>query len=225
VAIVHNEAQQRRRRLLRAIAAALSGAAAPCGFAQVLAQATKRLPPGKSVYDSRGSVQVNGRPLSAQAQLGAGDEIVTARRSHLVFAVGDSAFLVREQTRVSVGGGAGALALRVATGAILSVFGTGAQSITTPTAVIGIRGTGIYVEAQPDRSYVCVCYGSVDVTPAGAPAQVQNLVSKHHDAPMYVLGAGAKRVRPASVVNHTDQELTLLEALVGRTPPFGTSGY
>jgi hypothetical protein len=30
----------------------------------------------------------------------------------------------------------------------------------------------------------------------------------------------AKRIQPAPFINHTDLELTLIESLVGRTPPF-----
>jgi len=38
----------------------------------------------------------------------------------------------------------------------------------------------------------------------------------------------AKMMVPAGVINHTDAELEMLEALVGRTPPFygrGGAGY
>jgi hypothetical protein len=33
-------------------------------------------------------------------------------------------------------------------------------------------------------------------------------------------GAAGERIRNAPFVNHTDQELALIEALVGREPPF-----
>jgi hypothetical protein len=36
-----------------------------------------------------------------------------------------------------------------------------------------------------------------------------------------VLGTGAaRRIQPAGFINHTDLELTLIESLVGRNPPF-----
>ena len=48
------------------------------------------------------------------------------------------------------------------------------------------------------------------------------MVSKHHDRPIYILAEGpsGERIRAAPFINHTDQELMLIEALVGRTPPF-----
>jgi hypothetical protein len=111
--------------------------------------------------------------------------------------------------------------MRLATGALLSVFGAGTKSIVTSTAATGVRGTGLYVESEPERSYVCTCYGEVLISAADDANVSERIVSKHHDAPRYVLKAGAaKRIRPAPFINHTDVELALIEALVGRTPPF-----
>jgi hypothetical protein len=114
-------------------------------------------------------------------------------------------------------------AARLATGALLSVFGKGTpKRVTTPTSTIGIRGTGLYVEARPDQSYVCTCYGEVEIATADDPSVTERIVSRHHDAPRYVLKAGAaRRIQPAPFINHTDLELALIESLVGRTPPFG----
>ena len=96
-----------------------------------------------------------------------------------------------------------------------------AKRFTTPTSTIGIRGTGLYVEARPDSSYVCNCYGEIDIAAADDPSVTEHIVSRHHDAPRYVLKAGAaRRIQPAPFINHTDLELTLIESLVGRTPPF-----
>src|SRR5260221_424234 len=44
--------------------------------------------------------------------------------------------------------------------------------------------------------------------------------TRHHESPRYIYGDGRKRaIVPASVANHTDSELILLESLVGRSPP------
>jgi hypothetical protein len=137
--------------------------------------------------------------------------------------VGADAFILREESRVEISGASGVIGIaRLATGALLSVFGRGTpKRVITPTSTIGIRGTGLYVEARPDRSYVCNCYGEIEIAAADDPGVAERIVSNHHDAPRYVLKAGAaKRIQPAPFINHTDLELTLVESLVGRTPPF-----
>jgi len=89
----------------------------------------------------------------------------------------------------------------------------------TPNATIGIRGTGAYLEAEAARTYFCLCYGTADV--ATADGKVKDSYSTtHHESPRYLYGDGRKDAMTAArVVNHTDAELIMLEALVGRTPP------
>jgi hypothetical protein len=112
--------------------------------------------------------------------------------------------------------------LRLLTGALLSVFGKGPRYVSAPTSTIGIRGTGLYVEAEPDLTYVCTCYGETDIAAADDPSVTERIVSIHHDAPRYVLAKPDKgrRIVPAPFKNHDDLELMLIESLVGRTPPF-----
>lgn len=59
------------------------------------------------------------------------------------------------------------------------------------------------------------------------PEARETVSTTHHDAPRYVYAHGEmpiKMIEQAPVVNHTDAELTMLEALVGRKPPFVGSG-
>jgi len=54
------------------------------------------------------------------------------------------------------------------------------------------------------------------------PDSQETVAATHHDKPLYIVqGQSAGRnIRPAPFVNHTDQELQLVEAIVGREPPF-----
>jgi len=112
--------------------------------------------------------------------------------------------------------------LRIVTGAVLSVFSPGERrALYTPTATIGIRGTAVYIEAEEARTYVCTCYGEAEIVSAMDPSAREVVSTKHHEQPRYVMGMGAPQMlMGAPVVNHTDAELTFLEALVGRRPPF-----
>jgi len=151
--------------------------------------------------------------------------VQTGARSQAVFVIGQDAFILRASSRVeTAGSGLFADVLRLATGRMLSVFSSGARRIDTPTATIGIRGTGIYLEAEAKRTYVCTCYGTVVVAPLDMPKMSETITTKHHEQPRYVYADSSmpedKMMPRAPVINHTDAELILLESLVGREPPF-----
>lgn len=184
----------------------------------------------KGVYRIEGDVRINGAPAVVGMDVKAGDVVLTGSGAELVFVINRDAMMVRAGTRVEVQGKAGSLldaGLRVVTGAVLSVFQPGKpKSINTPTATIGIRGTGIYVEALPGETYVCTCYGVADLAAVDDPAEHETVRTEHHDQPRFIKARGAPRmIVKAPVVNHTDAELILLESLVGREPPFYRAGY
>lgn len=179
----------------------------------------------KGIYRVRGDVRVNGQPAKEGMDVKGGDVITTGANSEVLFVTGKDAVLVRANSRVEAQGGAGALVLtglRIVTGAVLSVFTPAeAKNLRTPTATIGIRGTAVYVEAEPARTYVCTCYGEAEIVSLADPSARELVRTTQHEQPRYVMGAGAARIlMNAPVINHTDAELTMLEGLVGRKPPF-----
>jgi hypothetical protein len=208
-----------RRDLLKAAAAALPAGLVPI-FLVRDALAQGRLERG--VYRLRGEVRVNSAPSRQGAEMRAGDTVDTGPDAEIVFVVGRDAVLVRRNSNVMLL----QEGLRVISGAMLSVFGTGIRrEIQTTTATIGIRGTAAYVEAEPERTYVCTRYGEAVLEPRADPAAAETVRTRHHDEPRYIMAAGAPQmVMRAPVVNHTDAELILLESLVGRQPPFIGTG-
>lgn len=178
----------------------------------------------------KGEVSVNGKAAGMGASVGPGDTVVAGPNGDVVFVVGRDAFMVRAGSRVELEGKGGSpflAGLRVVTGRILSVFASGEQkSIQTATATVGIRGTGVYVEAAHEKTYVCTCYGTVDIISRDDPKARETVTTKHHDQPRFVMAKGAPQMlMNAPVINHTDAELILLESLVGRKPPFGSEPY
>jgi hypothetical protein len=177
----------------------------------------------KGVYRLRGGVHVNGANAQRGGELRPGDSVRTQPGSEIVFVTQRDAFLVRQSSEVSLL----ANGLRVVTGAVLSVFAPGRpKEIRTSTATIGIRGTAVYIEAEPGRTYACTCYGTAVLTPIAQPAAAETVTTRHHEAPRYIMAAGAPQMlMQAPVVNHTDAELILLESVVGRQPPFIGQGF
>jgi hypothetical protein len=109
--------------------------------------------------------------------------------------------------------------LRVLTGALLGAFRKRERrEVKTATATIGIRGTAVYVEANPVLTYVCTCYGDVDIE-CNTYHSVKRVQTRDH-APNYVFARvlSGRSIVEAPLMNHTNQELAELETLVGRKP-------
>ena len=219
-----------RRDTLKALAAA--GLLGPAGISGLIRDALAKgeVPLKTGLQKIKGEVIINHRPAVEGQLIKPGDSIVTGRNSEAIYVVGRDAYLQRELTTVNFGAEALQNLLRVVSGKILSVFGKGAKTIQTSTATIGIRGPGCYIEDEGTgakaRTYFCLCYGSVDLTPKAAPQEAESYTTTHHDKPMYIHNdmTMVKMMVPAEVINHTDEELTLLEGLVGRVTPFYGTG-
>jgi hypothetical protein len=219
-----------RRLVLRALAATAfaGGLLGRSAWAQeTYSRLPVKLPPGQSIYRVAGDVRVNGAAANLRTRISAGDTIETGRDGEVAFVVGSDAILLRRDSQATMQAteqnSALLGALRLVTGAVLSVFGGGRRyTLTTPTATIGIRGTGVYLEVDPERTYFCTCYGIADVSAVNDAQSTATIASRHHDRPVYILGTGetAAFIRDAPFVNHTDQELMLIETLAGRTVPF-----
>ena len=203
-----------RRRALLALAA---GIGLPAALRPALAQSSAK----QGVRTAQGEVKINGRPAEPGTLVRPGDTIVLGNGALATFVVGEDAFLMRGNSHAELmGSGLLVSALQLVTGKLLGVFGRGGERrLVTATASIGIRGTGAYMEAETARTYFCLCYGTADVAATMGGAR-ESYSTRHHESPRYIYGDGRKRaIVPASVANHTDSELILLESLAGRSPP------
>ena len=219
----------KKRLLIQALAAGLFS----CGLfpgrssaQSIFGSRPAKLPEGQSIYRLSGDVRINDKVATLQTRIAPGDTIETAANAEIVYVVGENAFILRGTSRVSLEGEAKSMVLsgfRLLTGALLSVFPQKRPlKLATQTATIGIRGTGVYLESEPKQTYLCTCYGTVDVAATGDQQSRETVVSKYHENPLYILAGEqpGRNIRKASFLNHTDQELMLIETLVGRTPPF-----
>jgi len=216
--------RQRRQTLKRlAVAGVLAGSSLSGLIREALANGTTPVTPG--VLKVTGNVTINGKIARLGMAVGTGDTLVTGANSEIIYVIGQDAFLQRENSTVSFSSAA-ADVMRVLTGKILSVFGKGHKRLETATATIGIRGTGCYIESEARRVYFCLCYGVAELAPSADPTHIEHIETKHHDHPVYINDDSSMPMMvDASVINHSDAELELLESLVGRRPPFSQGGY
>ena len=185
----------------------LAGAAALLLARRVLAQGQVE----QGARRARGTVQANS------------EGITTGANSEVLFVRDRDAVMVRSNSSLAFA----ANGFRLITGAALAVFSPGQpKELRTPTATIGIRGTAVYLEIEPGRTYVCTCYGVAVLASVDDPASRETVRTRAHDQPRYIMAGGAPRmITSAPVINHTDAELQLLEGLVGRQTPFEFPGY
>ena len=152
------EAEDPRRRLLiQALAAGAFGAGTVGNeaLAQLLGSAPAKLPAGRSIYRLAGEVKVDGRPATIETPIGGRSTLETGRGAELVYAVGTSAFILRGESRVILETAQAdstiLSGLRLLTGKLLSVFAAKRpMQLKAATATIGIRGTGVYMESDPE---------------------------------------------------------------------------
>lgn len=189
------------------------------------AWASNDKPRASGMHHTGGEVRVNGRIAAPGTPVQPGDTISTGDGAQAIYVVGRDAYLQRERSNVQLLGDQLSTGLRVASGKLLSVFGQGAKRLETPTAIIGIRGTGCYIEAEEREVYFCLCYGTAEITPLAHPERRETITTRHHDHPLTIAAHGPHMMAPANVKNHRDDELVLLESLVGRSPPFVGQDY
>jgi len=225
----------RRLILVQALTAGLLGSALTPAQAisfGIFGSKPKKLPDSQSIYGLSGDVRVNNETATLQTRINPGDTVQTARNSEIVFIVNSHSMILRSESKLVIEkpdtSFASALigGLRMLTGKLLSVSRNSNMRVTSSTATIGIRGTGFYIEADPERTYFCTCYGVTEVQASDDPQSRKTISTTRHDRPLYIVkdGGAGKNILDAPFINHTDQELSLIETLVGRKTPFVFSG-
>jgi hypothetical protein len=194
----------------------------------------EKLAEDKSIHSLEGTAFVNDQPAGLDTRIRAGDRVRTGDNSEMIFAVGGDSFLLRSDSEMEIAGSNFFIdGLRILTGRLLSVFAKRqpeqALAMSASTATIGIRGTGVYIEVEPELTYLCTCYGEVSLASASNPDDSELIETTNHDAPRYIADKPVKgtQIRSAPVINHSNSELKLLEAIVGRKVPrgFGKQSY
>lgn len=214
-----------------ALAIARFGLISP--MAQVFGDVPSELASDESIFEMEGEVLVDGQRAKMSTHIKADSYLETRSNSFIIFRVGKDAHILRENSQMQLeGSNALEAGLHLITGKLLSVFGKrengNKHNLRTSTATIGIRGTGVYAESDNDKSYLCTCYGSTKIQSNIEPMQSEIVTTTHHDSPRFILKdpEQGKLIIPAPVFNHTDEELALIEAIVGRESPISAiQGY
>jgi hypothetical protein len=163
---------------------------------------------------SNGDVLVNGKELSSQTVIKQGDTIETKSNSSVRFNVAKDAFFAKGNSKFKLDSVGSRRVLNVINGGVMAVFGGGNHGISTPNMTAGIRGTGTYTLVKKNKTYFCTCYGETDVDAHG---KIQRLKSHHHKM-LWITPTMVKSTQ--DMQGHNDDELRVLESMVGRKVPF-----
>lgn len=175
------------------------------------------------IHEIEGDVFINKNVANQSSIIQSGNRISVAYGGRLAFSMGDDSYLLQEGSSLEIASrdNVAISGLRLLTGGLLSVFGKRQTStkIYTRTATIGIRGTGVYLNSQPEKLYLCTCYGSTDLHLGHN--HTEYIHATHHTA-FDVTGntANSLKMIATEVIGHTDDELRLLERYSGRKPLF-----
>lgn len=166
------------------------------------------------------NVLIGDRAASPGMAVNPGDTVATAAASSTSFVVGSDAFLLRENTRLEFGQGPHVSACKFPQGGVLCATAAERTFVTRALTVTVTEGA-CCIEAEPERTYFCLCYGSAVLQLAAAPDRRDGILAIRHDRPVYISAAGGDDVMTtAPFHHHTDEELRMLEGLVGRKPGF-----
>ncbi|MGC6512557.1 MAG: hypothetical protein ACON4J_07285 [Parvibaculales bacterium] len=176
-----------------------------------------------------GSAKADGKRVSGEAILAEKPFKLVTGKDAAIAAIGSNVFLLSPGTEIDfeIDGENRFSGFKIALGAVHSVFTpkAGNRRVETPHATIGIRGTGHYVEVQPDlkRTYSCCCYGGIELKNTTSGVSVAQETA-YHEARI-ITADGAIGPAPYDVpLNHYDDSLVHLESLVGRSPHWTLPG-
>lgn len=174
-----------------------------------------------NIHQLTGTVYVNKKRAREDSVISAGDLVTTSHNGRISFAINGDAFLLKERTSLRVGESENPViqTLRLLTGKLLGVFETGRhRKIVTANATIGIRGTACFLNASPRSLYYCNCYGETELKSKNFS---KSFSATHHNAHQLEYDReNLMEMQVMKVIDHTDDELRELEALVGRVPLF-----
>ncbi|MFA6448674.1 MAG: FecR family protein [bacterium] len=222
----------RRRFVKLAVSAGVIAATSP--FENLIAFAEDKNIGGEIAFGViqtiSGKAMVNGAKAKEGAKVAIGDTLTTGKNSKAWIILENSAiFMLRPLSSVKLAKAtdengnelAKSAALGLTSGGTLSYVhkaekGTYPFSVRTPTATAGVRGTTFFVKVMDDQtSYVCDCFGNVEITSAANPKVIKNIEAVKHTA--YFIGSeGATEdelMKTAGLIDHTDEDIAEMKKI------------
>jgi hypothetical protein len=114
---------------------------------------------GQGVREVSGWVWIDGERATTASRVTPTSVVESSDNARITFTINRDAFLVCANSRVHFSSSDNIVvrSARLLTGALMGVFGGGDHILKSDHMTAGIRGTGVYLEADRDQTYFCLC--------------------------------------------------------------------
>lgn len=189
-------------------------AALTAALAAVLLAPSLLRPPAEGRLVSARGATINGRPAASGSPVRAGQRVSVGEGGEAIVRVGDgrAAFRLLHGGAAAFSNAGDGYIVTLESGWMLSAVKTGVPYLAaTPHGTAMALGTEYLLKVQPDRSWVCICRGSLRL---GGDFP-ETVISSHPHGP-FEFRAGHAPVPPAVVTMeaHLDADLDALAKLI-----------
>jgi hypothetical protein len=171
------------------------------------------------IYDFMPPVLINGKIASKHSPIHFGDEIITGSRGRIAIKLDGNVYRMGHQSHLLLPKeDKDNIIVNFIFGSLLAVFRHDAhKEIRTRTAVLGVRGTGLYLQEDNHETYLCTCYGDVDFADKDDAENFARIHADYHNAVDF--NHHSHRFSKRTMINHDTPELVELETYASRLPP------
>ncbi len=187
-------------------------ALAACALIAILIPPMLRQPQIGHVLVADGSVLINGKPAKANMPIREGQRITTAADSTAEIWAADRVLIkIKPRTDAALTQVNAGYQLNLRQGGAISLVKTGTPyAVATSVLKAEALGTGFFVQTEaPDRVYVCICSGHIQVSKGDFR---QDLQATHHKAMVATQLSSGIQTAEGTLINHDDDEIGALVA-------------
>jgi hypothetical protein len=168
------------------------------------------------VIEFEGKVWIEDIQVKVGSKARLGEKFRTGENSKVILKLRDGSVLqLRSKSALVLSNDKSPGTLDLLVGKLLAVFSEGEHEVYTPTAVAGVRGTGLYLMVEsPETTYACVCFGTVDFTAIADSLVKTTLTADHHSAMRLTEKDGKASISLAGMEDHSDDEVKHLQAML-----------
>ena len=171
------------------------------------------------IFDLQGAVLVNGKIAEKDTTITFGDEIITGGHSRIGLRLDGNVYRLGSRSHLTLPEGTTNITFNFIFGSLLAVFRHDShKTIHTTTGVLGVRGTGAYLQVGSEETYLCTCYGDIDFMDNENVQNAAHIHALYHNAITFTHSSRAFGLNQP-LLGHVSEDMQALEAQADRNCP------